>query len=114
MSSIANRARRVDRILLGVLVLVLALLPLWLLDLSVPRQTRSVAGTVLMFDTEADGSPVRFGVTVRLEAGGIVHATNPTGTTAVVGSRVALSEATGLLTGVRRYRLERLLDGSAR
>ena len=67
-------ARRGDRLLLGLALFVLTLLPLWLLDMSVPRHTRFVRGTVLMFDTDADESSVRYGVTVRLDTGGIAHA----------------------------------------
>ena len=105
-------ARRGDRLLLGLALFVLTLLPLWLLDMSVPRHTRFVRGTVLMFDTDADESSVRYGVTVRLDTGGIAHATNPIGAVTVVGSRVELFEATGSLTGIRRYRLQQVLKGS--
>ena len=65
-----------------------------------------------MFDTDADESSVRHGVTVRLDTGGIAHATNSTGAVTLVGARVELSEATGLLTGIRRYRLQQLLKDS--
>jgi hypothetical protein len=108
----AKTARRGDRLLLGLVLLVLALLPLWWLDIAVPRHTRFVRGTVVMFDTDADESSVRHGVTVRLDAGGIAHATNSTGAVTLVGSRVELSEVTGSLTGIRRYRLQRLLPDS--
>ena len=108
----AKTARRGDRLLLGVVLLVLALLPLWWLDISVPRHTRFVRGTVVMFDTDADDASVRYGVTVRLDAGGIAHATNSIGAVTVVGSRVELSEAIGLLTGIPRYRLKQLLEDS--
>src|SRR6266513_725476 len=104
-------ARRGDRLLLGLALLVLTLLPLWLLDMSVPRHTR-FRGTVLMFDTDADESSVRYGVTVRLDTDGIAHATNPIGAVTVVGSRVELFEATGSLTGIRRYRLQQVRKGS--
>src|SRR2546427_11528389 len=87
-------ARRGDRLLLGLALLVLTLMPLWLLDMSVPRYTRFVRGTVLMFDTDADESSVRYGVTLRLAASGIAHATNPIAAVTVVGSRVELFEAT--------------------
>jgi hypothetical protein len=96
---------------LGIVVLpILALVPLWLLDLSIPRHTRSVLGTVVMFETTADESAVWYSVTVNLDDGGVVHAKNPMKATTVVGSRVRLLETSGLLTGMRRYRLQQVLQ----
>ena len=102
-------SRRGDRLLLAVVVLVLVVLPLWMLDISVPRRIRSVTGTVVMFQTTADESEVEYSLTVRLDSGKIAHATNGIRAVAVVGARVELSESTGLLSGIRRYRLQRLL-----
>ena len=64
-----------------------------------------------MFNTHASDSSVRYGVTVRLDAGGIAPAGNAIGVMTPVGSRVELSETTGLLTGIRRYRLYKLIEG---
>ncbi len=92
------------------IVVVLVALPSWWLDGSVSRSTRDVRGVVVMFETNASKVGQGKTLTVRLDDGTVVRAGNPMGALTPTGARVELTERNGLLTGMRRYRLWRVLD----
>lgn len=85
------------------------LLLLWLFDAWVPRAGHAVTGTVTMFETHANKSGVWYSVNVHLDTGLTVRGSNPFHLTTPVGSRVELWEAVGSVSGIKRYRLQRLL-----
>lgn len=96
-----------------VIVVVLAVFPLWWLDRSMYRSARGVRGVVVMFETHPYSRGHWNTLTVRLDDGTVVRAGNSVGIPAPAGTRVELAERTGLLTGMRRYGLRRVLeDGS--
>jgi hypothetical protein len=78
------------------------------LDMYLPREARSITGTVLMFQSRADESGIHYLVTVHLDSGEVVHARNPMRLGVALQSRVEVLETTGRLIGTHRY----LLRGS--
>jgi hypothetical protein len=99
-----------DRWLRAIVFLALAIIPLVLLDHAAARRTRSAVGTVVMFETLAHQAAVWHRAAVRLDDGRVVLASNSAQLTATVGSRVELVEKIGLLSGIPRYALRRMVD----